>query len=319
MATIGYHASHEQFPPDRLLAWSGSALECGFQDMMCSDHFHPWSRAQGQSGFAWSWLGAMMASSAVPCGVVTCPVGRYHPAVIAQAAATLAVMFPDRFWLAVGSGEALNESITGQPWPGKAARNERLREAVEIMRALWAGECVNHDGTFRLRHARLYTRPARPPAVLLAALSAETAAWGAPWADGLITIATPEAPVAAIVRAFRDAGGAGKPVHLQVKLSYAASEAAALQGAFEQWRCNAVPRQASETLETPEAFERRAAEVTAEDVARVVHVSADPGRHRAWLEAYLRCGADRLYLHNVNRDQEGFIRTFGRDVIKGLD
>ena len=259
-----------------------------------------------------------MASSEAPCGVVTCPSGRYHPAVVAQAAATLAQMFPDRLWLAVGSGEALNESITGQPWPDKAARNQRLREAVQVMRALWKGERVDHDGAFRVRHARLYTRPERPPAILLAALSAETAGWGAQWADGLITLATPEAPVDAILRAFREGGGAGKPVHLQVKLSYAASEEASLRGAFEQWRGNAVPRQASETLDTPEAFERRAAEVTPEDVARVVHISADPGRHRAWLQAYLRCGADQLYLHNVNRDQDGFIRRFGRDVIKGI-
>jgi len=318
MTTIGYHASHEQFPPERLLAWSGDALRAGFGAVMCSDHFHPWSRAQGQSGHAWSWLGAMMASCTASCGVVTSPVGRYHPAVIAQAAATLARMFPGRFWLAVGSGEALNESITGQPWPDKSARNRRLGEAVQVMRALWAGQTVDHDGGFRLRHARLYTRPEHPPAVLLAALSADTARWGAAWADGLITVATPEAPVAAILRAFREGGGAGKPIHLQVKLSYAADEDAALRGAFEQWRSNAVSRRESETLDTPEAFERCAAKITPADVARVVHVSADPDRHRAWLETYLRCGADHLHLHNVNRDQDAFIRVFGRDVIRHI-
>ena len=117
MAIIGYHASHEQFTPADLLTHAGHALDAGFQAVMCSDHFHPWSRAQGQSGHAWCWLGAMMASSEAPCGVVTCPSGRYHPAVVAQAAATLAQMFPARLWLAVGSGEALNESITGSPGP----------------------------------------------------------------------------------------------------------------------------------------------------------------------------------------------------------
>jgi G6PDH family F420-dependent oxidoreductase len=251
-------------------------------------------------------------------GVVTSPVGRYHPAVIAQAAATLENLYPGRFWMAVGSGEALNESITGAAWPSKAIRNERLREAVQVMRDLWAGEEVSSSGLVDVRQARLHTLPARAPRVLLAALSAGTARWGAPWADGLITVGTPSAPVAQVIRAFREGGGEGKPVLVQVKLSYAPGEQEALLSAHDQWKCNALSREESEDLATPRQFEQRASTVTPADVARVVHVSADPEQHRAWLQAYLDLGVDELYLHNVNRRQAKFIHAFGRDVIAGL-
>ena len=313
--TIGYHASHEQFSPSDLLAYCERAVEAGFADIICSDHFHPWSRTQGQSGFAWSWLGAAMARSQADFGLVTSPVGRYHPAVVAQACATLAVMFPSRFWVAVGSGEALNESITGQPWPSKGERNQRLSEAAHVMRSLWAGETVEHEGLFRVRHARLYTRPPRPPKVLLAALSPETARWGAEWADGLITIATPEAPVREVIKAFREGGGEGKPISLQVKLSYARTEEAAREGAYLQWRTNAIGRQRSENLETPEQFERCASDVSPGEIDRAVHISSDLERHRDWLASYLEMGASHLYLHNVNLDQEEFIDAFGNSVL----
>ena len=143
---IGFHASHEQFGPDRLLRLVQSAEAAGFDAAMCSDHWAPWSEVQGESGFAWSWLGAAMATTALPFGVVNAPGQRYHPAIIAQAAATLNVMFPDRFWIAVGSGQLLNEHITGEAWPIKDDRNARLRESADVMRRLWAGEAVTHTG-----------------------------------------------------------------------------------------------------------------------------------------------------------------------------
>jgi coenzyme F420-dependent glucose-6-phosphate dehydrogenase len=163
VAGIGYHASHEQFSPRELLACVQLAEEAGFQAAMCSDHFYPWSERQGQAGFAWSWLGAAMQVTSLPFGVVTVPGSwRYHPAILAQAAATLAEMFPGRFWLAPGSGERLNEHITGEHWPPKRERNARLKEAVEIMRALWKGETVTHRGLLRIEEAKLYTRPETP-------------------------------------------------------------------------------------------------------------------------------------------------------------
>src|SRR5688572_30493939 len=205
-ATIGFHASHEQFTPSRLLRLAQLAQQAGFQAGMCSDHFNPWGERQGQSGFAWSWLGA--ALQAVPAwtfGMVNAPGQRYHPAILAQAAATLGEMFPGRLWCAFGSGQYLNEHITGQPWPTKAERNERLRESVEVMRRLWRGETVTHRGRwFAVEEAKLYTRPADPPRVYGAALTEETARFVGSWADGLITVHAAPENLRKIVAAFRE-------------------------------------------------------------------------------------------------------------------
>lgn len=304
MARIGWHASHEQFPPSRLLALAQRAGAAGFDAAMCSDHFHPWTPEQGQSGFAWSWLGAALATTALPMGVVNCPAGRYHPAVIAQAAATLGQMFPGRFWLAVGSGEALNEAITGQAWPSKAERNRRLLEAVEMMRALWRGERVDRRGAVAVQEARLYTLPPSPPPVYVAALSEETARWGAGWADGLITASQPHDRLARLVAAFRDGGGDGKPMLLQAKLGYAATEAEALAGTHAQWRANVFAEEVSQVLRTPEQYASAAAHVRPEDVARAVRVGADPSRLVAGLRQDLDLGFDAVYLHNVHPGQE---------------
>jgi coenzyme F420-dependent glucose-6-phosphate dehydrogenase len=177
-ATIGLHCSHEQLSPSTLLGHAQQAAAAGFTAAMCSDHFHPWSARQGASGFAWSWLGAaLQGTRAMSFGTVCAPGQRYHPAVIAQAAATLADMYPDRFWLAIGSGEALNESITGQPWPPKPTRQARVEACADVMRALWADETVSTGGLAPTTNARLYTRPARPPLLLGAALTPQTAAW----------------------------------------------------------------------------------------------------------------------------------------------
>ena len=312
---LGYHASHEQFAPRELLDLSGRATRSGFDAILCSDHFHPWSEAQGQSGHAWSWLGASMAHHDVPHGVVTSPAGRQHPAVVAQAAATLSSLFPDRFWMAVGSGEALNESITGEDWPPKAVRDSRLRESAEVMRALWRGEEVDHRGTVTVRHARLYTRPPRPPLMLVAALTPETARWGAQWADGLITQSTDPERQRAIAEAFRQGGGEANPMLLQVKLSWHADEAEAMRGAMEQWRTNVLPPAVAADVETPADCEARARDVDEAAVRNVVRVSADLEQHAEWLRNDLCMGFDALYLHNVNRHQTGFIDAFGRDVL----
>ncbi len=318
MARVGFHASHEQFPPGELLRLVQRAESAGFQCAMCSDHFHPWSRAQGNSGHAWTWLGAAMAATKFPFGVVNAPVGRYHPAVIAQAAATLADMHGDRFWLAAGSGEAINECITGQRWPAKDVRNRRLREAVEVMRALWRGEEVTHHGEFTVERARLYSLPPRPLPVIAAALSPETARWAGNWADGLITISQPREKLRAVLDAFREGGGEGKPVHLQVKLSWAVTEAAAREGALEQWRTNLFESTVSEDLRTPEQFEAAAKFVRAEDLEPTVRISADLSRHLAWLRDDLAMGVDQLLLHNVNRGQAAFIDAFGEKVLPQL-
>lgn len=318
MPLIGYHASHEQFTPRELLAHVQRAEAAGFTAAMCSDHFHPWSDAQGQSGHAWSWLGAAMATTALPFGVVNAPVGRYHPAVIAQAAATLAQMFERRFWIAVGSGEAVNECITGERWPPKDLRNRRLREAVEVMRALWRGEEVTHRGEFTVEQARLYTRPAQAPEVFAAALSPQTARWAGGWADGLITISMPHAKLRPILDAFREGGGEGKPLRLQVKLAFARDDADALAGAHAQWRTNVFEGGVSEELRTPAEYEAAARHVRPEDVAAMVRVSSDAQRQLAWLHEDLALGFDALLLHNVHPAQAAFIDAFGATVLPAL-
>lgn len=213
MPAFGFHASHEQVHPSELLAAVHRAEEAGFDAAMSSDHFSPWSERQGQSGFAWSWLGAALQASGLPFGVVTAPGQRYHPAVIAQAIATLGSMYPGRFWAALGTGEASNEHITGTGWPRKEVRNDRLRECVDIIRALLRGEEVSHDGLVRVDRARLWTRPSEPPPLLGAAVSIATARWCAAWADGLITVNADLEQLRRMIDAYRAAGGRGR-LHL---------------------------------------------------------------------------------------------------------
>jgi G6PDH family F420-dependent oxidoreductase len=182
MVQIGYHASHEQFAPRRLLALVKRAEAAGFHAAKSSDHFHPWSERQGQSGFAWSWLGAAMEATSFPIGIISAPGYRYHPAVLAQAAATIGEMYEGRLWLALGSGEAINEAITGEYWPDKEERNARLLECVEVTRRLFAGETVTHRGRITVVEARLYTRPISPVPLYGAAVTAKTAALAGSWA-----------------------------------------------------------------------------------------------------------------------------------------
>lgn len=321
---IGFHASHEQFDPAELLAHARHAEQAGFQALMCSDHFHPWTAQQGQSGQAWVWAGAAVAASPLSLGMVTCPYLRYHPAIVAQALATLERLAPARVWLAVGSGEALNERVCGQPWPDKSQRHARLRKAVALMRALWRGEEVQPgdapwaEGEPALGPARLYTTPTRPIPLLGAALTPETARWLGGWADGLITVSMPAGELRALVAAFREGGGEGKPMYLQVKLSYAQSEAQALAGAMDQWRCNVLPAAVAESLARPEDFAALAELVDEPRMRERVNVSADPQRHAQWLAEYLDMGFERLYLHNVNRQQARFIDDFGAKVLPQL-
>ena len=317
MTLFGFHASHEQHAPDRLLAHVRAAEAAGFAGAMCSDHFHPWIDEEGQSGFAWSWLGAALQATNLSFGTVNAPGWRYHPAIIAQAAATLAVMFPGRFWLAIGSGEALNEGITGLPWPQKPERTARLAECADVMRRLWRGETVTHHGRVVVDEAKLYSRPKEAPMLLAAALSAETAATVAPWADGLATVGDIES-VRKVVGAFRANGGAGKPVFLQHVLSYARTEERAMTQAHEQWRQCVLGGKLLAELRTPAQFAAASNRVTPEEVARQVHVSADLGRHAEWLQEYAELDVQAVYVMNAGKNQEEFIEAFGKGVLPQL-
>jgi probable non-F420 flavinoid oxidoreductase len=318
MPIIGYHASHEQYPPSELLRHVRHAADAGFQAAMCSDHFHPWTAAQGHSGFTWSWLGAALQATNLSFGTVNAPGYRYHPAIIAQAAATLAEMYPDRFWLAVGSGEWLNEHIVGGAWPPKPERNARLRECVEIMRALWAGETVTQHGRVVIEEAKLYTRPVRPPLVVGAALTPETAEWVGGWADALITTGQAVEARQRIIDAFYRGGGEGKPLFLQVQLSYAATEEQAWREAHGQWRSLMAGSSVLADLRNPAQFEQVGRFVRRDDLEGHLRVSTDLARHTAWLEEDVALGFERIFLHNVSREQERFIDDFAAHVIPAV-
>jgi coenzyme F420-dependent glucose-6-phosphate dehydrogenase len=318
MARIGFHASHEQFPPSDLLRLVRLAEAAGFDCAMSSDHFRPWGEAQGQSGFAWSWLGAALQATSLPFGVISAPGYRYHPAILAQAAATLREMFRQRLWLALGSGQRLNEDITGLPWPEKAERNARLHECADIIRALFKGETVTHHGRVTLVDGKLYSRPATPPLLLGAAVTEATAEFVGGWADGLLTVSAGPDAVRRVADAFRRGGGEGKPMVMQVGLSWAPTEEEALRGAHEQWRTNVLGGEVNWELRSPQDFDTAARFVRPEDMRESVLISSDLGRHAAWLARYVELGFSELQLHQVGRDQEAFVEAFGAGVLPRL-
>jgi coenzyme F420-dependent glucose-6-phosphate dehydrogenase len=321
MALYSYHISHEQFPPRDLLGLVRHAEAAGFDAAFSSDHLQPWAPIQGHSGFAWAWLGAaLQATEHLRFGVISVPGGwRYSPAVLAQAIATLGQMFPGRLpWVALGSGQAMNEAVTGQPWPGKAERNARLREGAEIVQALLAGETVTHRGRVTVVEARIWSRPEQPTRLVGAATSEATAEWLGGWADGLLTVGIQPAKLRRIIEAFRHGGGEGKPIYLKVDLSWATSEAEALHQAHQQWRFNLLGGEVNWQLRTPQQFESATRFVRPEDMHEAVLISADPARLTSWLVECAALGFESIDLHQVGTDQRGFIDTFGEKVLPNL-
>lgn len=312
---VGFHASHEQHPPSALIEQVHLAERAGFEAAMCSDHLAPFSERQGHSGFAWSWLGAALASSELSFGTVCAPGQRYHPAVVAQAIATLAEMFPGRFWVALGSGENLNEHVTGEPWPVKRERMTRLLECVDVIRRLLAGEEVSHRGVVTVEQARVYVRPSEAPPLYAAAISAETAEWAGGWADGLITVAAPPEEMARVIEAFKRGGGEGKPLLLQTQVSYAATDQAAAEEAFRRWPNAALPAPLLADLRLATDIDLALSNTRPEDVASKVRVSSDPARHLEWLREAAGLGFDTTYVHNVASDQRAFIDMYAESVL----
>jgi probable non-F420 flavinoid oxidoreductase len=317
MTKFGFHASHEQVHPSALIAAVQRAEQAGFDAAMCSDHLVPWSERQGQSAFAWAWLGAALQSTSLSFGVVNAPGQRYHPVIIAQAIGTLEAMYPGRFWVALGSGEAANEHITGQGWPRKELRNARLRECVDIIRALLDGEEVSHDGLVTVDRARLWTRPETPPPLVAAAVSVETATWAADWADGLATIAQPAEKLRDMIDGYRGAGGRGE-LALQVHVSYAETDIEALAIAHDQWRSNVFSPPLCWDIDSVEGFDEASKHVTPEDMRSSVLVSSDPAEYVHQLREWSELGFDRIYIHHVGEEQSRFIDVFGEHVLPQL-
>jgi coenzyme F420-dependent glucose-6-phosphate dehydrogenase len=300
---FGYALSSEEHRPRDLVANARRAEQAGFDFAMLSDHFHPWTDRQGQSPFAWSVLGGIAeATERITIGTgVTALSVRIHPAILAQAAATIGDMLPGRFWFGVGTGENLNEHVLGDAWPEHSMRAAMLEEAIEVIRRLWTGELVDHDGEFyRVSRARIYTLPETTPPILIAASGEESAKLAGRIGDGLISTA----PDAKVLKAF----GAKRPKVGQVTVCWAKDEKSARRTALEWWPTAAIPGDNSTELPLPSSFEGLAKLVTEDAIAEQVACGPDVERHLAKLTPYLDAGFDHVYIHQVGPDQQGFLQ-----------
>jgi G6PDH family F420-dependent oxidoreductase len=315
---VGYALSSEEHRPLDLIRYAVRAEEAGFDFAMVSDHFHPWTDRQGQSPFVWSVLGGIAARTeriTIGTGVTALSV-RIHPAILAQAAATTAAMLPGRFWFGVGTGENLNEHVLGDPWPEHSMRAAMLEEAVALIRRLWTGELVDHDGDFyRVSRARLYTLPDEPPPILIAASGDESATLAGRIGEGLITTSPDKEVLSAYDKA---AGGRKGPKLGQVTVCWAKDERAARRTALEWWPTAAIPGDNSTELPLPSSFEALAKLVTEESLAEQVACGPDPEVHLAKIQPYLDAGFDHVYLHQVGPDQEGFLRFAESELLPRL-
>lgn len=314
---LGYWLSSEEHAPRRLVELAVEAEQSGFTTAMISDHFHPWVSAQGESPFVWGVLGAIAhATTDLEVGTgVTAPLQRLHPAIVAQAAATAASLMPGRFFLGLGSGERLNEHITGEHWPSAAVRRAMLEEAVDIIRKLFEGGNVNHHGEhFDVELAQLFTLPDEPPPIFLAASGKRSAAVAGRIADGLIGVA----PTPTVVDAFEANGGAGKHRFGQIHVCVDADEAAARRTAHRVWPNGALTGTVLTELPRPTEFEQVAELVTEEQVAANVVCGTDVDRHLEAIAAFAAAGFDRVYVHQVGPDQSTFFRFYRDEVIPRL-
>ncbi len=325
MGTIGYAASFEQFHPTDLLRYCQEAERAGFGAVMASDHFHPWVPGQGHSAFVWSWMGALGSTTGLRFGTGVTPPGyRYHPAVIAQAAATLEAMYPGRFYLGLGAGEALNEHIVGEYWPEAPVRLERLMESIEIIQALFTGKVVKHRGAhFTVESAKLYTLPDAPPPIYVATSGPIMAGRTGRFTDGLITVGAADEKLRGLVERFekgaREAGKnpAAMPRIIQVKVSYAETVEAATEAAVKEWPNGGMAFPKAD-IRNPEDFEAMAKLVRPEHYKNRVLLSPDLEEHVAHLQHFIDLGFNEVYVHNVGRNQEAFVRAYGERVVPAL-
>lgn len=325
MGTIGYAASMEQFAPSVLLKYCQQAEQQGFAAVMASDHFNPWVPSQGQSGFVWSFMGALGAMTSLRFGPGVTPPGyRYHPAIIAQAAATLEEMFPGRFYLGLGAGEALNEHIVAEYWPEAPIRLERLMESIEIINKLFSGKKIKHRGQhFTMEGAKLYTLPVAAPPIYVATSGPIMAFRTGKFTDGLITVGAADEKLKMLVERFeagaREAGKdpSSMPKMLQVKVSYAPTVEEATEAAVRDWPNGGMAFPKGD-IRDPEDFEAMAKLVRPENYKNRVLIAPDPDSHIAYLQHFIDLGFDEIYVHNVGREQEPFIKFYGEQVNPNL-
>jgi G6PDH family F420-dependent oxidoreductase len=315
MTTFGYFLSCEEQGPTALVAQARAAEQAGFGTVTISDHYHPWMDSQGQSPFVWSVIGAIAATTQLEITTaVTCPMLRIHPAVVAQAAATSAVLSGGRFRLGVGTGERLNEHVLGQHWPPADVRREMLGEAIEIMRDLWGGEVVDHHGPhYTVENARLYTVPSEPVPVLVSAFGPDAVQLAAEVGDGFVSTS----PDADGLHRFGELGGRG-PAVATVKVCWASDEEQARKTAHRLWASSGVPGESSQELAMPAQFEQAAQLVTPEKLAEKIPCGPDPERHLETIQQYVDAGFDEIHLGQIGDDHAGFFDFFTKELAPRL-
>jgi G6PDH family F420-dependent oxidoreductase len=312
---FGYFLSSEEHGPSALLDQARLAADSGIEKVWISDHFHPWLDEQGESPFVWSVIGAIAASTDLTVTTaVTCPTVRIHPAIIAHAAATSALLLDGRFELGVGSGEQLNEHVLGDPWPPTDTRLEMLEEAVEVIRLLWTGEEVTHDGRhYRVQNARLYSMPPEPPPIVVSGFGPKATALAARIGDGYATTS----PTADLLDRYRDEGGKGDAAGA-VKVCWGPDRDACVELAHRLWRNSAVPGELSQELRTPALFDQASQIVTPDAVAEQIPCGPDPEPIVEAVRAFVDAGFDRVYVNQIGPDQEPFFRFYREELAPAL-
>jgi len=313
---IGYHLSSEELTPSQMLAAAQRAENAGFEFITVSDHYHPWTHRQGQSPFVWGVIGGIAAvTERIEVGTaVTCPTTRIHPAVIAQAAATAAVMLPGRFFLGVGTGEALNEHILGDRWPSSGVRREMLEEAIDVIRLLWQGGSQSHFGAhYTVEQAMLFTLPESPPPIVVSGFGEHSIDLAARIGDGYFTTA----PDADAVERYRSGGGEGR-CYSKLDVAVADSEAAARRLALQTWPNSALGGELAQILPLPAHFEQATENVTEDMVAESILCEQDAGVHLERLAEFAEAGYDRVTVQQVGVDQARFLEMYERSVLPEL-
>jgi G6PDH family F420-dependent oxidoreductase len=316
MTDFGLFLSSEEHGPREILTQAQQGAEAGFESIMLSDHFHPWTNQQGESPFVWSVIGAIGATTSLRVTTgVTCPTIRIHPAIVAQASATSQLLLNGRFRLGVGSGEALNEHILGDRWPPATTRLEMLEESVEVMRKLWGGGLVSHSGRhYQVENARLYSRPQQAPPVIVSGFGPEATDLAARIGDGFVTVE----PDRSSVERYRSNGGAG-PTLGAIKVCWGPDEGQAIKQAHALWATESLPGQLNQELPMPAHFEQAASLVTPEQVAEQVPCGPDPERYVAAITEYRDAGFDEIFINQIGDDLEGFLRFWETEIKSRLD
>jgi G6PDH family F420-dependent oxidoreductase len=314
MTRYGYFLSCEEYGPAELVRQARLAEEAGFEGLWISDHFHPWLDEQGESGSVWPIIGAISQATSLPVTTaVTCPLIRQHPAVVAQATATSALLARGGFTLGVGTGEALNEHILGGPWPSAEERLDMLEEAVGVMRELFTGKLISHSGGhYKVDTARLYSVPDRPPPIYMSGFGDKAIKLAARIADGYMSVQ----PNAGFVRLYRESGGGDRPAQGGLKVAWHPDAAQARKTMHRLWPTDAIPGESAQLLPLPRHF-RQLAELVTEDMISAP-CGPDPQVHAEAVRAYTRAGFDEVYVGQVGGEAEGFFEFYATQVLPRL-